>query len=130
LCRKPETNLKTSPWFLNAVEHPPTDPLTKQLLALVEGLESVPGPKTIGSENYAKVSNAFFDCGWAGFEEAFDEINPRTRPDYASIKRELLRESIFDPKVHLRMSRVLLGEITIKEALEEAAHDEVRPKTQ
>ncbi len=118
------------PWFVHCVKYPPADPLTKQLLALVECLESVPGPKTIGSENYAKVSEAFFDRGWAGFEEAFDEIIPRARPDYASLKRELLRESIFNPKVHLRMSRTLLGEITIKEALEEAARDRAQPKMQ
>lgn len=118
------------PWFLHCVKYPPTDPLTAELLALIEGLESVPGPKTIGNENYTKISEAFLDRGWAGFEEAFDEIIPRTRHDYVCLKRELLRESIFDPKVHLRMSRVLLGEITIKEALEEAARDKARRKTQ
>jgi hypothetical protein len=122
--------MKRLPWFVHCVKYPPTDPLTKQLLALVEGLESVPGPKTIGPENYTKVSEAFFDRGWAGFEEAFDAIVPRTRPDYASVKRELLRESIFSPKVHLRMSRTLSGEITIKEALEEAARDRAQSKTQ
>jgi hypothetical protein len=118
------------PWFLHCVKYPPTDPLTRELLPLVEGLEPVPGPKTIETENYAKVSHAFLDRGWAGFEEAFDAIVPCTRPDYASVKRELLREPIFNPKVHLRMSRILSGETTIKEALEEAARDRTQPKTQ
>lgn len=121
--------MQTTPWFLHAVERPPTDPLTRELLALVEGLEPVPGPKTIGTENYTKVAEAFLNRGWAGFEEAFDKVIPRTRPDYTSLKRELLRESIFNPRMHLRMSRVLLGEITIKEALEEAARDRAKSKT-
>jgi len=103
--------MKQLPWFLHCIEHPPTDPLTKQLLAIVDGLEPVPGPKTIGAENYSKVSQAFLSRGWTGFEEAFDAIVPRTRADYASVKRELLRESIFNPKVHLRMSRVFMEEI-------------------
>ncbi|WP_263366712.1 tetratricopeptide repeat protein [Edaphobacter bradus] len=60
------------PWFLDSLAHPPTDPLTIQLLALVEDLESIPGPKTLGSENYSKVADAFIHHGWIGFEEAFD----------------------------------------------------------
>lgn len=111
------------PWFLHCIKYPPADPLTKQLLALVEDLEDVPGPKTIGAENYGKVSQAFLTRGWAGFEEALDAIVPRTRADYASVKRELLRESIFSPKVHLRMSRIFLGEATIAETMEEIRSD-------
>src|ERR1700684_2378709 len=102
------------PWFLNCIVSPPADPLTVELLAAVAGLGSVPGPKTIGPENYAVVSEAFLARGWAGFEAAFDAIVPRTRPDYAAVKRELLRETIFNPVVHLRMSRIFLGETTIE----------------
>lgn len=34
----------TLPWFLNSLIYPPIDPLTIQLLALVEDLEPIPGP--------------------------------------------------------------------------------------
>ena len=114
------------PWFLHCIKYPPADPLTKQLLALVEDLEDVPGPKTIGAENYSKVSQAFLTRGWVGFEEAFDEIVPRTQADYASVKRELLRESIFSRKVHRRMSRIFLGEASISETLQEIAKETSR----
>jgi hypothetical protein len=112
---------KTLPWFLNCFRYPPTDPLTVQLLALVSGMESIPGPQTIGSKNYSKILAAFELHDWAGFEKAFDEIVPRTRPDYAEVKRDLLREPVFNPKVHERMSRVFLGQVTIEEMLQEAA---------
>ena len=111
-------------WFLQPLKSPPKDPLTKQLISLVEGLDSVPGPQTLGPENYAKVSRAFFARGWEGFEEAFDAIMPRTRPDYAEVKRELLREPIFNPKVHLRMARLIAGKATVSEIMEEVARDE------
>jgi len=114
------------PWFLHCVKHPPEDSLTKQLLALVEGLEPLPGPKTIGAKNYAKISEAFFSRGWAGFERVFDEIVPRDRSDYETVKRELLREPIFSPKVHSRLARVFLGHATVDETISEAAHA-VRP---
>lgn len=106
-------------WAVNAYRVPPTDPLTIQLLALVDGLESIPGPRTVGPENYSRISKAFFARGWAGFEEAFDAVVPRTRPDYADVKRDLLRESIFNPKVHSRMARVLLGETSVEEIMDE-----------
>ena len=111
-------------WFLQALKSPPKDPLTKQLIALVEGLEPVPGPQTIGPENYAKVSHAFFARGWEGFEEAFDTIVPRTRPRYTEVKRDLLREPIFSPKVHLRMARLVTGEATSSEIMEEVAREQ------
>jgi tetratricopeptide (TPR) repeat protein len=114
---------KSLPWFMHCVQHPPADPTTNQLLGLVDGLESVPGPQTIGAENYATVSAAFLTRGWAGFEEALDAIVPRTRSDYSSIKRELLREPIFNPKVHSRMARVFLKKLTVEQALEEATQE-------
>ena len=110
---------KTLPWFLHCINFPPTDPLTIQLVALVDGLESIPGPKTVGPENYSAISQAFFDRGWAGFEEAFDAVVPRTRQHYADVKRDLLREPIFNPKIHSRMVRLILGETTIEEIMEE-----------
>ena len=118
------------PWFLHCIQYPPTDPLTRELLALVDGLPPVPGPKTIGPENYSRVSEAFLSRGWAGFEEAFDAVVSRDRADYAAIKRELLRESIFSPKVHLRMARMSLGESTIDEIMDEIARDRVPHKPQ
>ncbi len=49
----------TLPWFLHAIKFPPTDPLTLQLMPLVQGMESIPGPKTVGPENYSAISKAF-----------------------------------------------------------------------
>jgi tetratricopeptide (TPR) repeat protein len=121
-----EKRAMTLPWFLHCVRYPPTDPLTAQLVVLVGDMEQIPGPQTIGSANYSKVLAAFMERGWAGFEEAFDGIVPRTRPDYADIKRDLLREPVFSQKVHERMSRVFLGQSTIDEMLQEAAHSDKR----
>lgn len=108
------------PWFLYCMKYPAADPLTKQLLALVDGLEPVPGPKAIGAENYARVSAAFFSEGWAGFEQVFDEIVPRDRSDYEAVKRELLREPIFSPTVHSRLARAFLGQAPVDEILRES----------
>jgi tetratricopeptide (TPR) repeat protein len=125
-----ERESKKLPWFLNCIKNPPADPLTKQLLALIDGLESVPGPETIGPEDYAKVSEAFLNRGWDGFEKAFDAIVPRTRPDYADVKRELLREPIFNPRVHSRMARIFLKQATIDEVTTEIANEQKPDKPQ
>ena len=53
------------PWFLHSLVNPPSDPLTIRLLALVEDLPSIPGPKTVGSENYSRIFDAFMKRGWA-----------------------------------------------------------------
>lgn len=121
-----EKRAMTLPWFLHCVRYPPTDPLTVQLVALVSGMEPIPGPQTIGSANYSRVLAAFMERGWAGFEEAFDGIIPRTRPEYADVKRDLLREPVFSQKVHERMSRVFLGQSTIEELLQETAQPDKR----
>jgi hypothetical protein len=89
----------------------------------VDGLDSIPGPQTIGSENYSTIFSAFMACGWRGFEEVFNQIVPRTRPDYAQVKRDLLREDIFRTKVHQRMSRIFLGQSTIEQVMEEVRRD-------
>jgi predicted Zn-dependent protease len=97
------------PWFVNALTNPPTDPMTVRLLKEVENLEFIAGPKTVGSDNYARIMDGFMKRGWAGFEETFDRIVPRSRPDYVEIKRNLLREPVFSPKAHgnmLRMAKV------------------------
>ncbi len=113
----------TLPWFLHAIKFPPTDPLTLQLLRLVQNMDSIPGPKTVGTENYSMISKAFLASGWAGFEQAFDAVIPRSRADYADIKRDLLREPIFNQKVHERMSKMLLGQATVEETMEEIKQD-------
>jgi tetratricopeptide (TPR) repeat protein len=113
----------TLPWFLHAIKFPPTDPLTLQLMPLVQNMDSIPGPKTVGPENYSAISKAFLASGWVGFEEAFDAVIPRNRADYADIKRDLLREPIFNPKVHERMSKILLGQATVEETMEEIKRD-------
>jgi len=114
---------KRLPWFLDSLAHPPADPLTIQLLALAENLEEIPGPKTLGPENYSKVFDAFMQRGWIGFEETFDLIVPRTRSDYADVKRDLLTESIFNRKGHRNMARIVSGDATVEQVL-----DEVRGK--
>jgi hypothetical protein len=99
-------------------------------LALVEDLEPIPGPQTIGSENYSRVAEAFISRGWVGFEEAFDSIVPRTRGDYADLKRALLREPIFNQRTHLNMSRMMMGEVTLEEVWEEISRIKESLKSQ
>jgi hypothetical protein len=86
------------PWFLHTFAHPPTDPVTVRLLPLVEGLPAIPGPATIGAENYSRIVDAFIKLGWPGFEKEFDHIVPRDRSDYADVKRDLLCEPVFSIK--------------------------------
>ena len=118
------------PWFLESLIHPPTDPLTIQFVALVEDLQPIPGPRTVGPENYSRVMNAFISKGWAGFEEAFDIVVPWTRSDYADVKRDLLREPIFNRRTHLNMARVILGKATIEEVWGEIARRKDSAKLQ
>jgi tetratricopeptide (TPR) repeat protein len=108
------------PWFMHSFVAPPTDPLTIRLAKLVEDLEGIPGPKTVGPENYDRISRAFIEFGWAGFECEFDRTFPRTDPEYAAKKRDLLRAPLFKIKVHDRMMRLVAGEISSDEALKEA----------
>jgi tetratricopeptide (TPR) repeat protein len=61
---KGEAEKEELSWFLQSFINPPTDPLTVQLLALVEELPSIPGPKTVGSENYLRIVDAFMTRGW------------------------------------------------------------------
>lgn len=117
--RKREAEKKEIPWFLHSFVNPPTDPLTIRLLALVEDLPSIPGPKTVGSENYSRISDAFMERGWAGFEEEFDRIVPRDRADYAEVKRHMLCEPIFSIKAHRNMADIVLGKKTVDEIFDE-----------
>jgi Flp pilus assembly protein TadD len=123
------------PWFLHSFVNPPTDPLTIQLIALVEDLPSIPGPKTVGAENYHKILDAFMDRGWAGFEEAFDHIVPRNRPDYEQVKRDLLREPIFNVKAHRNTARALAAgtgasEETLEDVINDIFGEREKPKPQ
>ncbi|MBV8807126.1 MAG: hypothetical protein JO033_00510 [Acidobacteriaceae bacterium] len=112
------------PWFLHTFVNPPADPLTVQLIALVEDLPSIPGPQTVGSENYSKILDAFLERGWAGFEEEFDHIIPRDRPDYEQVKRDLLCEPIFSIKAHRNMARAFMaGTEASEETLEDVFND-------
>jgi tetratricopeptide (TPR) repeat protein len=112
------------PWFLHCFVNPPADPLTVRLLALVEDLPSMPGPKTVGSENYSRIFDAFMKRGWAGFEEEFDRIVPRDRPDYADVKRDLLCEPIFSVKAHRSMADMVAGNKTVDELFHEMAREQ------
>ncbi|MCZ2146224.1 MAG: tetratricopeptide repeat protein [Bryobacterales bacterium] len=106
---------ETIPWFLHSFVNPPADPLTVRLLALVEDLPPIPGPKTVGSENYSRILEAFLKRGWAGFEEEFDRIVPRGRPNYADMKRDMLCEPMFSMKAHRNMADAVLGNKTVEE---------------
>lgn len=110
---------KAIPWFLHSLVNPPTDPLTVRLVALVEDLPLIAGPQTVGSENYSRILAAFMKRGWAGFEEEFDRIVPRNRPDYAEVKRDLLCEPMFKMRVHGRITDLVLGKRTLEEILDE-----------
>ena len=57
-----EARKKEIPWFLHSFVKPPTDSLTVRLLALVEDMPSIPGPKTVGAENYSAGSSADQPC--------------------------------------------------------------------
>jgi tetratricopeptide (TPR) repeat protein len=113
-------------WFIRVFANPPQDPLTLRLLALVEDMPSIPGPQTVGPENYSRISDAFFKGGWEAFEEEFDRIVPRDRPDYADVKRDLLREPIFNRKVHRRMTETFTGKMSVEEMFEEIQRDKER----
>lgn len=115
---------KELPWFMRALLEPPTDPLTVQLMALVEGLPSMPGPKTVGPDNYSKIFDAFMQRGWPGFEEEFDRIVPRSRADYEQVKQNILREPIFRANVHRNMTRALMASTgNSEETLEDVMND-------
>ena len=82
MIREEEAGEEAIPWFRHSLVNPPTDPLTLQLLTLVEDLSSLPGPQTVGAEHYSRIYDAFVKHGWAGFEKEFDRIVPRDRADY------------------------------------------------
>jgi tetratricopeptide (TPR) repeat protein len=106
---------KNLPWFVGAYLHPPTDPLTIRLLKITDGLPQLNGPEVVGTKNYAAIAKAFMERGWAGFEEAFGSLFPRTHPDHEQIKRGLLCEAIFRPEVHRRMTLMLTGKMDIED---------------
>lgn len=114
------------PWFLQSILNPPSDPLTLQLMSLVEDLPPVPGPETIGTENYPRIFDAFMKHGWEGFEEEFDCIVPRNRPDYADVKRDLLREPVFRLRTHMNLAELVLGDKTVDELFDEIERGQVK----
>jgi hypothetical protein len=67
-------------------------------MALVEDLPSIPGPQTVGAENYSRIVDAFEERGWSGFEEEFDNIVPRERPNYEEVKRRFAAGPMFNIK--------------------------------
>jgi hypothetical protein len=100
------TEEKQIAMFADSVLSLPTDPLTIRLRTEVENLDPIPGPKTVGSENYSQILDAFTKRGWAGFEDAFDSIVSRGRADYVKVKRDLLREPVFSLKAQGNMLRL------------------------
>src|SRR5580704_2630225 len=93
-------------------------------------IPSIPGPDTLGPENYSRVSRAFLEHGWAAFEEEFDSIVPRTRTDYTDVKRDLLREPIFDIKPHRNLADLALGTKTFDEIVAEIQSEQAHQKPQ
>lgn len=116
------------PWFLHALRFPPEDPVTRELLVLVDGMTPLNGPNVVGPDNYRRISKAFRERGWEGFEEEFSRLYPPDRPDSIDIKRDLLREALFLTKVHTRASRIYLGEATVEEVMDEIHRSPDPPK--
>jgi hypothetical protein len=112
---------QSAPLFIDSLAGPPTDPLTIQLRVQAENLDPIPGPKTVGSENYTQILGAFTKRGWAGFEEEFDRIVPRSRADYVKVKRDLLREPVFSLKAQRNMERVAKAWVSGKTPAEKRA---------
>jgi hypothetical protein len=68
--------------------------------------------------------------GWAGFEEAFDRVIPRSRADYADVKRDLLREPVFSIEAHRNMAEMVLGKKTVEEVFDQMARQREQDKPQ
>jgi hypothetical protein len=86
-------------------------------------MPSIPGPKTVGSQNYSRILDAFLQRGWEGFEEEFDRTVPRDRPDYADVKRDLLCEPVFKIKAQRRLAETVTGIKTFDEVWDEIQRD-------
>jgi tetratricopeptide (TPR) repeat protein len=113
---------KTRPEYPSAIQRlldPPKDPLTQQLVALVADLEPLPGALTVGEANMSMISEAFLGGGWEAFEVAFDQAIPRSRPDYAEVKRNLLRDPKFSFKTLKALADLMTGKKTILDILDE-----------
>jgi hypothetical protein len=72
---------------------------------------------------------------WAGFEEEFDRIVPRDRPDYEQVKRDLLREPVFSLKAQRNLARGFMAEIgasddTLEDVLDDIFGDQQKPNPQ
>lgn len=107
------------PWFLHSHVNPPTDPMTVALLAMVEDLPFLQGPEIVGPENYTRIFDAFTTRGWPAFEAEFDSIVPRSRPNYADVKRDVLRSPAFSIKAHRNLTDAFLGDRTVDEIFDE-----------
>jgi TonB family protein len=92
---------KLSPWYPNVVIVSPRDPLTVRLLREQKDLSFIPGPKTVGSQNYSRILDAFTDRGWEGFEEEFAALYPAEGPERDRLKGDLLREPVFESEKRL-----------------------------
>jgi tetratricopeptide (TPR) repeat protein len=121
LRRKRAAGEEDVPWYLHSLINPPADPLTIEFLALADGLPSIPGPKTVGPDNYHRIFDAFTKRGWPAFEEEFERIVPRERPDYADVKRDLLREPLFSIDYHRVLAELNLGKKIIEEIVAKVA---------
>src|SRR5262245_15498347 len=108
-------------------------PTPIQLSRAHRGGENVPQRRNSPTEkrswrNYSRIFDAFMKLGWPGFEEEFDRIVPRDRPDYADVKRDLLCEPIFSIKAHRNMADMVLGNKTVDELFDEMAREQEKPQ--
>ena len=87
-------------WPFLQILNPPRNPLTQRLIELVKDLPSIPGPQTVGTENFSRIQQAFSARAWEGFEEEFAKLYPPDHPQHGEIKTRLLQETIFRPQVH------------------------------
>ena len=55
------------------------------------------------------------------FEKEFERIVPRERPDYADVKRDLLREPLFSIDYHRVLAELNLGKKIIDEIVAKVA---------
>jgi len=92
---------KLSPWYPNVLIVSPRDPLTVRLLREQKDLSFIPGPKTVGSQNYSRILEAFTDRGWEGFEKEFAALYPAEGPERDRLKGDLLREPVFQSEKRL-----------------------------
>jgi tetratricopeptide (TPR) repeat protein len=84
----------------------PTNKLTVDLLAEIDSLPTVVGPRKVGNENFRRLLNAFRNGGWDAFEKEFWRVFPAGIQDLHLIKEYVLRDPVFHPAIKRRQWRL------------------------